>query len=189
MNDLKKTDPSSPDLLQSLQVVLAAILGAWWEVGSRLSKNSKTFVMQQTLAQLVFLGAATGLLIFAAPHWISYSVTFQSTRNYTVGSNFRILFFLGGILGFILYLFRVPKGHYLYLGYTGFIGAIFLAGIFRPDLIHVKFANRQDIQFQWPWMILWGLSLFLAMLFSKEALKEPLLDKKDIANWLFQIKS
>ena len=169
--------------LHSPIALFRTILQAWWRVLSGIYRQGRSFLASLELLQLVFLGASIGIMLFSVPHWFFYTLAFETPRSYSLASDLRLFFFLGGMLGIFLMSFRLPKGTIIYFSYAGLLAALYILGFPRPDWVHSDLANKSDLHFQWHWVLLWGLSLAIALGTAKQALERPILDKEGISQW------
>lgn len=174
-------------ILLDIKSILKDFYLAWFALASRGYLFSRDFFKSMSIFQVVYLCACLAMMLTAAPHWIAYQVTFTETRSITLGSEFRMYFFLAGLLGLFLNLFKIKFNRELFWGLAVLSAILWLSGFIFPEFIHSKFKLNSDYEFNFIWVYLYGLFLSIAIAASLQSFQVYLLTPEKIKNYIMDI--
>lgn len=174
--------PSSP-LAVALEFL--RVLGAgWFSVSSALLGWLREIRGPASAWRGLFLAGclivlATTLL---AP-WVVYQINLTGFETPGRGSNYRILFFLPGLVGIACYIvggrFRLPG----FLLIAGIAATVYLAGFFFTNPVHTLMRDPSEYRLH-PAVYVYGGGLLLSILTALQALRSPAIQPAQVRAYL-----
>ncbi|MEQ9367067.1 MAG: hypothetical protein RIF32_22725 [Leptospirales bacterium] len=187
------SNPPEAGELQSLPGVgalarryLQTLFSGWWALGAAGLRSLGTIAGKPGLVEILFmlgcLGIVATTLLFP---WIVYDVNLLAPEIAGRGSNYRILFFLPGPLGLLLYAIGVQYRLPIFYAVGALVGLLYLAGILWPNPVHTLMRDPADYRFHIS-MLIYGGSLALAAATAWQALRSHLVTPGAIRAYLLE---
>lgn len=179
--------PAAPQASGPLAVGLEflRVLGTGWvSVIGALARWLREIRGPVSAGRLLFLAGCLIVITttLLAP-WIVYQINLTGLERPGRGSNYRILFFLPGLVGFACYAvggrFRLPG----FLAVAGIAAAVYLAGFFFTNPVHTLMRDPAEYALH-PAVYVYGGGLLLSILTALQALRSPAIQPAEVRSYL-----
>lgn len=168
---------------------LLTLATGWWSVARSLLNSVQSLAAGLSLVEWVFLLGCLGViattLLFP---WIIYNVDLLAPEVAGRGSNYRLLFFLPGPLGILLYAINGRLRLPLFYTIAGLAAALFLAGILWANPVHTLMQDARDYRFH-PALYAYGAALGIALATAWRALQGSLVSLEAVRDYLLEPRS
>ena len=115
--------------------------------------------------------------------WVVYQINLTGFETPGRGSNYRILFFLPGLVGIACYIiggrFRLPG----FLAVAGIAATVYVAGFFFKNPVHTLMSNPSEYALH-PAVYVYGGGLLLSILTALHALRSPAIQPAEVRAYL-----
>ncbi len=154
-----------------IQLILAMYRG-WSSVAYRTWFRMVWIIKQTSPIQYLFIASSMAMTVIALIPWISYNVTLLELETITIGSNFKTLFALPGLLGVAFVFTDLPFRKRIYYVIYALAAIVYLAGFIFPNPIHTKIIATTDYRVL-PVVYIYGLLGAATIYLSIKALDRP----------------
>lgn len=144
----------------------------WYAVGKRTAMRFGQIIERIESIQYVFILMSLGLTGVSLMPWIGYEIELIDAEAIRIGSNFKTLFAVPGLLGILMLITDLPFRKRIYYTVFGITLALYLPGFIFPNPIHTKMLNRGEYYFL-PWLYIYGILSILTLYFAWKTLDRP----------------
>lgn len=169
----------------SLAADFLRVLGAgWWSVITALAGWLREIRGPVSVWRGLFLlGCLIVIGTTVLAPWVTYQINLTGFETPGRGSNYRILFFLPGLVGIACYIiggrFRLPG----FLVIACAAAAVYGAGFFFPNPLHTLMQDPAEFSLH-PAVYIYGVGLLLSIATAFQALRSPAIQPAEVRAYL-----
>lgn len=173
------------EVINGIFVLIRANIVGWWQVILRGLQILLNLFSKLNFFMIFYAIACLAVVAFSLSHWISYKIQFNETIQSTLGSELRYAFFAPGMIGLLLFFFRVPYRRAICAIVLIIVATLYTIGLVNPGLIHTHIQIESDYSLRAFFTISYGVALAVMMLLFWEALRNPLISQKLLKEYLY----